>query len=80
MNNTRLPMRTWLLAMYLLGQSKTNLSVLEVMRHLGVSYPAAWRMKHKLMHRWPRGKPVASWAENATAARPDVARRTSALS
>jgi len=49
MDNTKLPLRTWLLAMYLLGQSKTNLSALELMRHLGVSYPAAWRMKHKLM-------------------------------
>lgn len=34
--------------MYLLGQSKTNLSALELMRHLGVSYPTAWRIKHKL--------------------------------
>lgn len=41
--------RTWLLGMYLLGQSKTNLSALELMRHLGVSYPTAWPMKHKLM-------------------------------
>lgn len=49
MDNSKLPLRTWLLAMYLLGQSKTNLSALELMRHLGVSYPAAWRMKHKLM-------------------------------
>lgn len=47
--HSRLPLTTWLLAMYLLGQSKTNLSALELMRHLGVSYPAAWRMKHKLM-------------------------------
>ncbi|MCS4281107.1 ribosomal protein L37AE/L43A [Stenotrophomonas rhizophila] len=49
MEQSKLPLRTWLLAMYLLGQSKTNLSALELMRHLGVSYPAAWRMKHKLM-------------------------------
>lgn len=45
MEQGKLPLRTWLLAMYLLGQSKTNLSALELMRHLGVSYPAAWRMK-----------------------------------
>lgn len=49
MEQSKLPIRTWLLAMYLLGQSKTNLSALELMRHLGVSYPAAWRIKHKLM-------------------------------
>ncbi|RBI60203.1 IS1595 family transposase, partial [Xanthomonas oryzae pv. oryzae] len=39
MDNSKLPLRTWLLGMYLLGQSKTNLSALELMRHLGVSYP-----------------------------------------
>lgn len=48
-DQSKLPMRTWLLAIYLLGQSKTNLSALELMRHLGVSYPTAWRIKHKLM-------------------------------
>ena len=35
--------------MYLLTQTKTNLSALELSRHLGVNYSAAWRMKHKLM-------------------------------
>lgn len=49
MEQSKLPLRTWLLAMYLLTQSKTNLSALELMRHLGVSYPSAWRLKHKLM-------------------------------
>jgi|GEM_PF-1467070 len=47
--HSRLPLRTSLLAMYLLSQGKTDLSALELMRHLGVSYPAAWRLKHKLM-------------------------------
>lgn len=48
-DNTKLPLTTWLLALYLLSQSKTNLSALELMRHLGVCYRTAWRMKHKLM-------------------------------
>ncbi|MFT4196990.1 MAG: IS1595 family transposase [Pseudoxanthomonas sp.] len=56
MDNTKLPLRTWLLAMYLLSQSKTNLSALELMRHLGVSYPAAWRIKHKLMQAMAEGE------------------------
>lgn len=47
--NTKLPLTTWLLAPYLLSQSKTNLSALELMRHLGVCYRTAWRLKHKLM-------------------------------
>ena len=47
--HSRLPLTTWFLALYLLTQTKTNLSALELSRHLGVSYSAAWRMKHKLM-------------------------------
>lgn len=48
-DNTKLPLTTWLLALYLLSQSKTNLAALELMRHLGVCYRTAWRLKHKLM-------------------------------
>jgi transposase-like protein len=47
--HTHVPLQKWFLAVYLLAQSKTNLSALELMRHLGVSYNAAWRIKHKLM-------------------------------
>jgi transposase-like protein len=36
-------------AIYLLTSSKTNLAALELKRHLGVNYKAAWRMKHKIM-------------------------------
>jgi len=47
--NTRLPLRTWFLAIYLLTQSKNGLSALALKRHLGVSYNTAWLVKHKLM-------------------------------
>lgn len=46
---TKLPLTVWFLAMHLLSQAKTNMSMLELSRHLGVSYPSAWLMKHKLM-------------------------------
>jgi ribosomal protein L37AE/L43A len=46
---TQLPLTTWFLAMHLLTQSKNNVSALELKRHLGVSYPTAWAIKHKLM-------------------------------
>lgn len=47
--STKLPLTIWFLAMHLLTQAKTNISMLELSRHLGVSYPSAWLMKHKLM-------------------------------
>jgi transposase-like protein len=46
---TKLPLRTWFLAMHLLTSTKTNLAALELKRHLGISYRAAWRLKQKVM-------------------------------
>ena len=36
-------------AMHLITQAKNNVSALELKRHLGVSYPTGWLMKHKIM-------------------------------
>lgn len=46
---TKLPLRTWMLALHLLTSTKTNLAALELRRHLGVNYKTAWRVKHKIM-------------------------------
>ena len=46
---TKLPLTTWLLAIYLLTQSKDGISALNLSRQLGVCYNSAWLMKHKLM-------------------------------
>lgn len=46
---TKLALRTWFLALYLISQAKTGLSALALKRHLGVSYPTAWLIHHKLM-------------------------------
>ena len=45
---TKLPLTKWFLAMHLMTQAKNNVSALELKRHLGVRYKAAWLMKHKL--------------------------------
>jgi len=45
---TRLPLFTWFYAVYLLTQSKNNVSALELTRTLGICYRSAWRLKHKL--------------------------------
>jgi len=46
---SKLPLTRWFLAMQLLTQAKNNVSALELMRQLGVSYRTAWLMKHKIM-------------------------------
>lgn len=48
-HSTKLPLTKWFQAMYFLSQTKNNVSILELRRLVGISYPAAWRMKHKLM-------------------------------
>jgi len=46
---TKLPLTTWFLAIYLISQAKTGLSALALKRQLGVSYPTAWLIHHKIM-------------------------------
>jgi len=46
---TKLQLRVWFLAIYLISQAKTGRSALALKRDLGVSYPTAWLMHHKLM-------------------------------
>ena len=46
---TRLPLTKWFLAIYLMTQSKTQIAALALMRHLNISWKAAWLLKHKLM-------------------------------
>ncbi len=47
--STKLPLTTWFLAIYFISQAKTGLSALELKRHIGVSYPTAWLLHHKIM-------------------------------
>jgi hypothetical protein len=45
----KLPLTRRFLAIYLISQAKTGLSALALKRHVGVSYPIAWMMHHKIM-------------------------------
>ncbi len=49
MEHTKLPLTTWFLAMFWMTQSKGGIGALALKRHLGVSYPTAWLLRHKLM-------------------------------
>jgi len=48
-DSTKLPLSLWFQGMYLLTQNKKGISAMSLHRQLGISYNAAWRMKHKLM-------------------------------
>ena len=47
--STKLLLTIWFLAIYLISQAKTGLSALALKWYLGVSYPTAWLIQHKLM-------------------------------
>jgi hypothetical protein len=48
MEHSKLPLTTWFLAIYLISQAKTGLSALALKRQVGVSYPTAWLLHHKI--------------------------------
>ena len=59
---TKLPLTTWFLAIYLVTQAKPGLSALALMRQIGVSYNTAWSLKHKIMQAMKErddGKPLS---------------------
>jgi transposase-like protein len=51
MQATKLPLTTWFLAIYLIGQAKTGISSLELSRYLGVKYDydTAWLLHNKIL-------------------------------
>ena len=49
MQATKLPLTTWFLAFYLIGQARSGFSSLELSRHLGVKYDTAWLLHNKIL-------------------------------
>lgn len=48
-HGTKLALKKWFLAIYLLTQRKKSTSALQLSREIGVNYDTAWKLKHKLM-------------------------------
>ena len=56
----------WFQAIYLMTQDKKGISAMKLHRHLGISYNAAWRIRHKLMQvmmERDREHPLGGWIE-----------------
>lgn len=49
MEATKLPLTKWFQAFYLVGEAKTGISSLSLMRMLGVNYRTAWMVHNKIM-------------------------------
>jgi hypothetical protein len=49
MEATKLPLTKWFQAFYLVGDAKTGISSLSLMRKLGVNYRTAWLLHNKIM-------------------------------
>lgn len=47
-HKTRTPLRDWLWAIYRMSQGKKGISALQLSKEIGVSYPTAWLMQHKI--------------------------------
>ena len=48
LHNTKLPLRTWLIAMYLVSTSSKGISAMKLSEWLGVSYKTAWHLGHRI--------------------------------
>ena len=48
MHRSRMPLRSWILAAYLMTTDKRGISALQLSKQLGTTYETAWGMLHKL--------------------------------
>lgn len=48
MERTKIPLTSWFYVMYMMTQTKSGVSAMNIQRHLGVSYKTAWRMMMKV--------------------------------
>ena len=52
MQSSKVDVKKWLYAMYLMSCSKKGISSLQLARELGIAQEAAWRLSHKIREGW----------------------------
>src|SRR6516162_6671356 len=55
-HKTRVPLREWFWAIYRLSQGKKGIWALQLSKEIGVSYPTAWLMQHKIRRAMTEGE------------------------
>ena len=54
MHDSKLPLRTWGIAFYLMHTSLKGVSALRLRRDLGVTYSTAWHLAHRIRETWDK--------------------------
>ena len=55
-HKTRVPLRDWLWAIYRMSQGKKGISAVQLSKEIGVGYPTAWLMQHKIRQAMAEGE------------------------
>ena len=55
-HKTRVPLRDWLWAIYCMSQGKKGISAVQLSKEIGVGYPTAWLMQHKIRQAMAEGE------------------------
>lgn len=55
-DNTKLPLRKWFVAIYLMCEAKKGISANQLSRTIGVSYKTAWHLCHRIREAMATGK------------------------
>ena len=60
MHRSKIPLRKWVVAIYLMTTNLKGVASMKVYRELGVSQPTAWFMFHRIREAWnvEGGKPL----------------------
>lgn len=56
LNESKLPLLKWLLAIYILTNSKKGVSSVQLAEYLGVTQKTAWFLAHRIRETWEQGK------------------------
>ena len=58
MEKSRLPVRKWVIAMYLMSTNLKGVSSMKLHRDLGITQKSAWTMSQKIREGWTGGEPL----------------------